>query len=70
MIQSLTDIDKQQLSKQIFLNHIDLYIERLGPPQTAYRNLNQLINSKDYRVGRFMMSPLRLMKRLFNELMT
>lgn len=51
------------LLKTIYLNHIDLYQKWLGNPIEISEKLNTVLNSKDYKIGRSIVNPVRYFKR-------
>jgi glycosyltransferase involved in cell wall biosynthesis len=48
--------------KTIYLNHFDLYLSKQGNPIELYSKLNKVLLSKDYRIGRFIINPLRKLR--------
>ena len=69
---SMDSKDKVDLHKQLFLNHIDLYINTCGVPQEAYQKVSfaqnsykKIVNSREYRLGKMIITPLRKIKKLF-----
>jgi hypothetical protein len=66
-----------RLRKQIYQNHIDLYLENFNNPINQYfeiqdlkefeKSFNHLLNSKDYKIGRFVLSPIRLIKKIIQK---
>jgi glycosyltransferase involved in cell wall biosynthesis len=62
--QSLDETKSKVLYKQLFLCHIDFYFNNLGAPQEAYQKINIIVNSKDYRLAKFIVNPLRKLKKM------
>ena len=73
-------LDKEKvtrLRKQIYQNHINLYLKYFNNPINQYfeiQNLKEfqksfyhLLNSKDYKIGRFVLSPLRFIKNIIQK---
>jgi glycosyltransferase involved in cell wall biosynthesis len=73
-------LDKEKvirLRKQIYQNHINLYLENFNNPINQYfeiQDLNEfkksfyhLLNSKDYKIGRFVLSPIRFLKKIIQK---
>jgi hypothetical protein len=72
------DIDKiKRLRQQIVQNHKDLYLANFYNPIEQYHRIKELEefkrsfyhlkNSKDYRLGRLLLLPLRLVLNLFKK---
>lgn len=55
---SLTLPDQEKLRKQIYENHRKLYSKYFFNPLWSFEYQN-IINSKEYRVGRFLLAPVR-----------
>ena len=67
------------LKNQIYLKHIDSYIEYYGEPLNALRKVelqqteiiqlnlkaNNIYNTKSYKLGSFFLFPIKLIKKLF-----
>lgn len=47
----------------IYLNHIGFYLDKMGNPIELYSKWNKLLVSKDYRIGRLIINPLRKLKK-------
>ena len=73
-------LDKEKITrlrKQIYLNHIELYLKYFNNPIIQYfeiQNLKEfqksfyhLLNTKDYKIGRFVMSPIRFIKKIIQK---
>ena len=73
-------LDKEKvtrLRKQIYLNHIEFYLKYFNNPIIQYfeiENLKEfqksfyhLLNTKDYKIGRFVMSPIRFIKKIIQK---
>ncbi|WP_026714546.1 glycosyltransferase family 2 protein [Flavobacterium daejeonense] len=59
------DLEKQhRLRRQIYENHKDLYSSHFFDPKLSFEYTN-LLHSKEYRFGSFLLKPLRLLKSLF-----
>lgn len=58
---------RNYLLKTIFLNHIDLYLEIFGNPIDTYSNLNRIVQSKDYKLGKLIINPFRRLKRFLKK---
>jgi hypothetical protein len=55
--------DRQKYSlKAIYLNHFDLYLNKHGNPIELYSKFNSVLSSKDYKIGRFIISPIRKLR--------
>jgi len=77
MVRSLNKEKNDRLRKQIYINHIDLYTKHFNNPINQYfeiQNLKEfqksfyhLLNSKDYKIGRFVLSPLRFIKNIIQK---
>lgn len=61
---SLMEIQKN-LRKQIWENHKDLYAKRYSSPYYSMEYLD-VVNSKEYRLGKILLSPFRLFIKIFN----
>jgi glycosyltransferase involved in cell wall biosynthesis len=66
------DINKQrELRRIIFNNHKELYLKNLNFPELVFDNLqlekakHQFINSYEYKIGSFLLKPLRFLKSKF-----
>jgi glycosyltransferase involved in cell wall biosynthesis len=61
--------EKLELSlKRIFFNHFDFYVSRIGNPILLYSRLNNILASKDYRTGRFLINALRTFKKRIKKI--
>ena len=73
-------LDKEKVSrlrKQIYINHLDLYFKHFNNPINQYfeiqnlkefeKSFNHLLNSKDYKIGRFVLSPIRFIKKIIQK---
>lgn len=59
------NLEKQHLlRRQIYENHKDLYASHFFDPKLSFEYTN-LLHSKEYRFGSFLLKPLRLLKSLF-----
>jgi len=77
MVRSLNSEKNKRLRGQIFRNHLNLYIEHFENPIQQYhqiqelkelkKSFHQLKNSRDYRLGRLLLLPLRLVLNLFRK---
>lgn len=56
---------QSKLRNQIYLNHIDLFSSRFFDPQLSFEYLN-ILNSKEYRLGKLITKPIRMIYNLFN----
>ena len=66
-----------RLRKQIYQNHINLYLKHFNNPIIQYfeiQNLKEfqksfyhLLNSKDYKIGRFVLRPMRYIKKIIQK---
>lgn len=65
--QSIDSNKLQFLYKQIYLNHIDLYMKSFEAPQVMYQKLHSIQSSKEYLLGKLVLSPIRRFIRLFNH---
>jgi glycosyltransferase involved in cell wall biosynthesis len=64
------NIDKSSYSlRSIYLNHLDFYFDRIGNPIELYSKLNNVILSKDYKLGRLIINPLRKFKRTIKKIL-
>lgn len=58
-------LEKQnKLRRQIYENHIELYSSRFLDPKKCFEYFN-LLNSKEYRLGKLILSPVRNLMSLF-----
>lgn len=58
------DSNKQAYSlKTIYQNHFEFYLEKTGNPINIYSDLNKILSSKDYIIGRFVVYPFRTIKK-------
>lgn len=64
---SIDDNKLQFLYKQIFLNHLNLYMEHLQAPQEIFRKYREIQNSKEFRIGKFILNPLRRFLKLISK---
>ncbi len=73
-------LDKEKvrrLRKQIYINHLDLYLKHFDNPINQYfeiqdlkefkKSFHHLLNTKDYKIGRFVLSPLRFIKKIIQK---
>lgn len=73
-------LDKEKvmrLRKQIYQNHIDLYLTHFNNPIIQHfeienlkefkKSFHHLLNSKDYKIGRFVLSPFRFFKKIIQK---
>lgn len=60
--QSIDSIRLKSLYKQIYTNHTNLYVNNFGTPQEAYHKIRDIQNSKDYKIGNFILRPFRYIK--------
>ena len=73
-------LDKEKvrrLRKQIYINHLDLYLKHFDNPINQYfeiqdlkefkKSFHHLLNSKDYKIGRFVLSPIRFIKKIIQK---
>ena len=73
-------LDKEKVSrlrKQIYSNHLDLYFKHFNNPINQFfeiqnlkefeKSFNHLLNSKDYKIGRFVLSPIRFIKKIIQK---
>ena len=77
MVRSLNAEKNRRLRKQIFENHIKLYLENFENPiqqhfkikelEEFQKSFHQLKNSFDYQLGRLLLLPLRSIKKLFKK---
>ena len=66
-----------RLRKQIYQNHIELYLKYFNNPIIQYfeienlkefqKSFHHLLNSKDYKIGKFVLSPLRFIKKIIQK---
>ena len=66
-----------RLRKQIYINHLDLYFKHFNNPINQYfeiqnlkefeKSFHHLLNSKDYKIGRFVLSPIRFIKNIIQK---
>lgn len=61
---SLTMEVQKKLRNQIYLNHRELYSSRFFDPQLSFEYQN-IINSKEYRIGTFLLKPVRYIIDIF-----
>ena len=73
-------LDKEKVSrlrKQVYINHLDLYFKHFNNPINQYfeiqnlkefeKSFNHLLNSKEYKIGRFVLSPIRFIKKIIQK---
>ena len=73
-------LDKEKvkrLRKQIYQNHINLYFENFNNPINQYfeiqdlkefeKSFHHILNSKEYKIGRFVLSPIRFIKKIIQK---
>ncbi len=73
-------LDKEKVSrlrKQIYINHIDLYLKHFNNPIDQYfkiqnlkefeKSFHHLLNSKEYKIGKFVLSPIRFIKKIIQK---
>lgn len=73
-------LDKEKvtrLRKQIYQNHLNLYIKHYQNPINQHfeienlkelkKSFHHLLNSKEYKIGRFVLSPIRLIKKIIQK---
>ena len=53
--------------KTIYLNHYDFFINKIGNPIELYSKLNNVLSSKDYKIGRLILDPARKLKRIIEN---
>ncbi|MDD5008117.1 MAG: glycosyltransferase [Syntrophorhabdaceae bacterium] len=70
MVQKIDEEKRRFLLRQIYLNHLPLYGREFPDPINLYLDNQQLNNSydairksKDYALGKFILDPLRVLKR-------
>jgi glycosyltransferase involved in cell wall biosynthesis len=51
----------------IYLNHFDLYVDKMGNPIELYSKLNSVLSSKNYKIGRFITYPARKLRGLLRN---
>jgi glycosyltransferase involved in cell wall biosynthesis len=62
------DLNKQAYSlKTIYLNHFDFYLDKIGNPIEIYSELNKVLSSKDYKLGKLIINPFRRLQRLLKK---
>lgn len=66
---------KGKIRRQVYINHIDLYTKLFLDPISSYEkskyyetSLNNVLNSKNYKVGKKMLTPIRLLFHLFKKI--
>ena len=77
MVRSLNKEKNDRLRKQIYLNHLDLYLNHFHNPINQYfeiknlkefkKSFHHLLNSKEYKIGRFVLSPIRFLKKIIQK---
>ena len=77
MVRSLNAEKNKRLREQIYRNHLNLYLENFENPIQQYhqiqelkefkKSFHQLKNSRDYRLGRLLLLPLRSFLNLFKK---
>jgi len=72
MFQLLVDGDYKQIKWDVFLSCSDIYRKNILPPTDLNQEIDRLNSivkfyqqSKEYRLGRFLFSPIRKLKNLF-----
>jgi glycosyltransferase involved in cell wall biosynthesis len=53
--------------KTIYHNHYDFYINKMGNPIEIYSKLNNVLSSKDYKIGRIILNPLRKVNNILKK---
>jgi glycosyltransferase involved in cell wall biosynthesis len=66
-----------RLRKQIYQNHINLYLKHFNNPIIQHfeienlkefkKSFHHLLNSKDYKIGKFVLSPIRFIKNIIQK---
>ena len=74
---SLDNEKASRLRKQIYINHLDLYFKHFNNPIDQYfeiqnlkefeKSFNHLLNSKEYKIGKFVLSPIRFIKKIIQK---
>jgi len=60
--------ERQKYSlKTIYLNHFDFYLNKMGNPIELYSKLNNVLSSKDYKIGRLIINPARKLKKIIEN---
>jgi len=77
MVRSLNKEKNDRLRKQIYLNHLDLYLNHFHNPINQYfeiknlkeyqKSFHHLLNTKEYKIGRFVLSPIRFIKKIIQK---
>lgn len=61
-------LERQKYSlKTIYLNHFNFYLNKMGNPIELYSKLNNVLSSKDYRIGRLIINPVRKLKKIIKS---
>jgi hypothetical protein len=61
-------LERQNYSlKTIYLNHFDFYLNKIGNPIELYSKLNNVLSSKDYKIGRLIINPARKLKKILKS---
>lgn len=53
--------------RTLYLNHYDFYLNKLGNPIEIYSKLLSILSSKDYKLGKLILNPLRKVKKNFKR---
>ncbi|NWJ51821.1 MAG: glycosyltransferase family 2 protein [Bacteroidetes bacterium] len=61
--QSVSSEEHKRLRKQIYLNHQNIYSNNFLDPSESFE-YHLLYNSKEYKLGRFLLKPLRALQRI------
>ena len=77
MVRSLNKEKNDRLRKQIYINHLDLYLNHFNNPINQHfeienmkefkKSFHHLLNSKEYKIGRFVLSPIRFLKKIIQK---
>ena len=66
--QKIDDEKNRFLLRQIYLNHLSLYSREFFDPINLYLENRQLRKSKDYVLGRFILRPLKAIKKFVSRI--
>ena len=74
MVRTTTKVNKKDIRKTIYLNHIELYAKYFPDPINLYyekiqleKKYSQLVKSLEYKVGYYLLKPIRLFYKLISN---
>lgn len=62
------NLEKRKYSLDtIYLNHFRFYLDKMGNPIEINLELNKILESKDYKIGRLIINPFRKIKKVLKK---